>query len=797
MVNWSEHISIMTSFVRTSGLGLYLLVAALIGLAACSSDPKVRRQKFLDNGNKLFAKGEFKQAALYYRRALREDAQFAEGYYRMGLTSLKMGNWADAIGSLQRAFTLDPKNTDAGAKLAEIYMLATAQEPKRAKQFAMEIRDVSDRLLQRDAKSFDGLRLAAFLDLNDGKYADAIAKYRTANTVKPNDPVVTVPLVQTLVNNKQVAEAEKLALDQIEKRKEYLPFYDLLYSLYIRDNRVDEAEKIIRRKIANTGNAEFNLQLAAHHFTRGNRDAMEAALKLVSGNDKIPDSYARTGDFYFNMRENTKARQEYETGLKAGKNADIYQKKLIQLNVAENKISDASNIVEQILKANPKDPDARAMKSALQVSSGDINQINQAITDLTALVRQNGENPVMHYELARAILSKAAKTNNRSDQIELAKTELDETIKLRPDFQIARVLLAQVHINRGDFSKAVQVSDEILSSQPNNLQALMMRAVAWNGLREYQKAQSTFEGILKVNPKLGDARFHLGQTFFEQKMYTQAEGQFDQMRRDNEGDPRWLVGLVQTYMAERRFKDAVDLLQQQTNKYPENDGFKINLAAVMMADKQFEKAQAIYTSLAQKNPKSGDLQAMLGQFHQAKWENNKMAGDADLRTAIDYYRKALVLTPDNPGLLVKLGMALSTIEEPGEARTLYEKILRLEPGNIIALNNFAFLKAEDGSDLDGALTMAQRAKQQAPNSPEVSDTLGWIYIKKNLPDEALRILTEVVRKSPENPIFRMHLAQAMFQKGDRPGARTELNKALKSNPSKMVEGQIRGLLQKI
>ena len=93
--------------------------------------------------------------------------------------------------------------------------------------------------------------------------------------------------------------------------------------------------------------------------------------------------------------------------------------------------------------------------------------------------------------------------------------------------------------------------------------------------------------------------------------------------------------------------------------------------------------------------------------------------------------------------------------------------------------------------------MAQRAKQQAPNSPEVSDTLGWIYIKKNLPDEALRILTEVVRKSPENPIFRMHLAQAMFQKGDRPGARTELNKALKSNPSKMVEGQIRGLLQKI
>jgi predicted Zn-dependent protease len=116
---------------------------------------------------------------------------------------------------------------------------------------------------------------------------------------------------------------------------------------------------------------------------------------------------------------------------------------------------------------------------------------------------------------------------------------------------------------------------------------------------------------------------------------------------------------------------------------------------------------------------------------------------------------------------------------------------------VIALNNYAYLKAEEGSDLDGALTMAQKAKQQAPNMPEVSDTLGWIYIKKNLPDEALRIYNDIVKKNPENPIFRMHLAQAMFQKGDRPGARTELAKALKNNPTKLVEGQIKALLQKI
>ena len=787
----------MKSFVRTLSLPACFLLAVMIGLSGCSSDPKVRKQKFLDNGNKLFAKGEFKQAALYYRRALREDAQFAEAYYKVGLTSIKLGNWADAIGSLQRAFTLDPKNSDAGAKLAEIYMIATAQEPKRAKQFAMEIKDVSDRLLQRDAKSFDGLRLAAFLDLSEGKLDDAIAKYRIANSVKPDQPEITVPLVDTLVKNKQGAEAEKIALDQVEKKKDFIPFYDLLYAMYMRDRRVDEGEKIIRRKIANTGAPEYNLQLAAHFFVQQNRTAMETALREVSGNAKVKQSYARTGDFYFSLREGAKARQEYETGLKSGKDTEVYQKRLVQINVTENKIPEAAVIADEILKNNPKDPEAKAMRSALQVSSGNIGEINKAITDLTALVRQNGENPVMHYELARALMAKASKENNKAELIDQARTELDETIKLRPDFALARLLLSQVHINKGDFSKAVQVSDEVLSTQPANIQALLMRAVAWRGLQEYPKAQATFEALLKANPNLGDARFQLAQTYLEQKKYALAEETFGQMRKMHEGDARWISGLVQTYLAQNRFKDATDLLTGQVSKYPENDGIKISLAAVAISDKQYDKAEQIYMQLAQKNPKSGDLLAMLGQLHETKWVNNKAAGDAELRTSVDFYRKALAITPENPGLLVKLGQALEVLDQTPEARIHYEKVLRLEPGNIVALNNVAYLKAEEGSDLDGALTMAQKAKQQAPYSPEVADTLGWIYIKKNLPDEALRIFNDVVKKNPENPIFRMHLAQAMFQKGDRPGARTELNKALKNNPSKLTEQQIRALLQKI
>ena len=74
----------------------------------------------------------------------------------------------------------------------------------------------------------------------------------------------------------------------------------------------------------------------------------------------------------------------------------------------------------------------------------------------------------------------------------------------------------------------------------------------------------------------------------------------------------------------------------------------------------------------------------------------------------------------------------------------------------MALNNLAFAKAQDGVDLDQALTMSQKARQQMPNSPAVSDTLGWIYVKKNLSDDAVRIFKDLVAQVPDNPTFHYH-----------------------------------------
>ena len=128
---------------------------------------------------------------------------------------------------------------------------------------------------------------------------------------------------------------------------------------------------------------------------------------------------------------------------------------------------------------------------------------------------------------------------------------------------------------------------------------------------------------------------------------------------------------------------------------------------------------------------------------------------------------------------------------------MYEQSLRIQPDNVIALNNLAFMLADSGSDLDQALTMAQRAKQQRPNDGNVSDTLGWIYIKKNLSDSAIAIFRDLVKAEPERATYRYHLAMALYQKGDKASAKKECEAALRANPPKDEETKIRDLMAKL
>jgi tetratricopeptide (TPR) repeat protein len=129
-----------------------------------------------------------------------------------------------------------------------------------------------------------------------------------------------------------------------------------------------------------------------------------------------------------------------------------------------------------------------------------------------------------------------------------------------------------------------------------------------------------------------------------------------------------------------------------------------------------------------------------------------------------------------------VGLIYEAQNRPAEAKAAYEKLLETDPEAAVAANNLAWRYAEDGGNLDVALSLAQTAKRRLPDSPEVSDTLGWIYLKKDLGVPAVAAFQDSVRANPNVPEYQYHLGMALTKTGNRTGARAAFDAALKLKP---------------
>src|SRR5579864_790736 len=215
---------------------LLLLLPLVLTAASCSRDPKVQAQRYLANGNKFFEKNKYKEASIMYRRALQRDLRFGEAYYRLGLTDIKLASYSDAARMLRRAVELQSDNTDAATKLADIYLIASSQDPSHSVQMLKEVRELAEGLLQRNPDSYEGHRLEGQLALIDNDPAKAVKEFDAANRIKPDQTTISLAYFEALAANNQHAEAEKLARGVIARDKTFAPIYDALYLDYQRLN---------------------------------------------------------------------------------------------------------------------------------------------------------------------------------------------------------------------------------------------------------------------------------------------------------------------------------------------------------------------------------------------------------------------------------------------------------------------------------------------------------------------------------------------------------------------------------
>jgi Tfp pilus assembly protein PilF len=169
----------------------------------------------------------------------------------------------------------------------------------------------------------------------------------------------------------------------------------------------------------------------------------------------------------------------------------------------------------------------------------------------------------------------------------------------------------------------------------------------------------------------------------------------------------------------------------------------------------------------------------------------------DMTKAIASFQEALELAPTDPSAAAALADAYRVAGRNVEAMANYRRVLVLDPENANAMNNLAYTLLDSGGAPDDAQKLAEQALQKAPKNPNFADTLGMVYLKKNLEDSAMQVFSGLTQRFPDNPVFRYHYALSLTGKGQKAKAKTELEVALRKSPPDELRRNIQSSLAKM
>ncbi len=766
-------------------------LCAVLFSGACTQSP----EKLLATANKYHQNKKYKEASILYQKVIAKDKTNAEAYYREGLNLIDDHQPIQAMGFLRRAVDLRPSNTDAEVKLAEIYLAIYASDTRKYRSMLDDVRDLSAKISARSPNSFDSFRIDGLLALADRNTDKALEDFRKANQLRPHSPDLVGWYAETLVAAQHRDQAIALVQDMLAHDKTWGPGYDFLFMQYSRANNSAKAEATLRDRVRNDpSNASGYINLANFLVTTNRYNEGEPVIRTLLDNKKaFPNAHQLVGDFYVRAKKYDDALAQYREGLKENpKQALAYQERIVAVDQLRGHADEALQLAKEIASKNPKDTTANEVYASLLLQRGTKADLTKSVTELKNLVQRNPSNAVLHLDLAKAYYGLG--------NMDGAFSESQEALRQNSKLTQARLLAARIYSDRGDSGKAIEQSEMVLSAEPGNPEARFIHARALLVSGQVPKGQAEMESLVTQFPRMNDARIQLAAVYMQEKSMDKAKDQFEKVWNSSPPDFRGFVGLQTIKMVQGQVDQAIQGMREIVQKNPKNDGLRSQLA-------NFEATAA--SSEARSNPERakqlteaaiGDLKEVVKNSPQSEdaWirlgalQRNDQQNDA----AMASFQKAAAINPRSAPAYLNQAVLLESIGKKKEASAAYNKVLGIDPQNTLALNNLAFLNAEEGTNLDQAMTLATKAQRQVPNSPDISDTLGYVYYQKNLNAEALQIFRKVVQDYPQNSTFHLHLAMALLKEGDKRGARDEAEKAMKNAPPEQ-QNQIRSFVGQI
>ncbi len=362
---------------------------------------------YVERGNEFFDEGGYKEAALQYQKAIQQDPQLGEAYYRLALTEIEQGNAQEALTAMRRAAELAPELIDAKVKLAEMSLAVYAGYPAGNKAMYELAKKIADDFLSEDSSSYEGLVLSGQLAMLDRNPDAAAAFFADAARSDPSRPQAVGLQVQAMADAGRIEEAFELGEKALQDHPDFGPIYDVLYRLYINANRISDGQRVLQAKVDNNPNElEFRLQLAEHWARAGNRNAMESTLEQVLDQpEAFPSARMAIGDFLMRSGGFEEAIRAYREGAEEEPQKQAqYLVRIAQVQRRQGDTKAAIRTAREAIVDGASDPAPFLVLADLLAERGQPGDLEEAVESYQKAKETGDLAPETDLKLARAPL---------------------------------------------------------------------------------------------------------------------------------------------------------------------------------------------------------------------------------------------------------------------------------------------------------------------------------------------------------------------------------------------------------
>ena len=756
---------------RSCVVHLLLLSSLLLAVTTgCSRDPNVRKQKFFDSGEKYFAKGKYREAAIQYANATQIDSRFAEAHYKLSQAYLKLGDSNRAFQELSRTVELTPENYRAHTDLAN--MLVTVRNPdgSLSSDAFKQAKTHLDLLRDKQPNNPETHEAWANYYAAQNNLTAAMQEVQQTVALDPSRSESYLLLALLQLRSNMTDQAEASFKKAVQADPSAMNAQLALGGFYQSHNRLAEAEQQFRHGIdIDPKNSAPRAALVRLLMQQGKRDEAESFLRQTKKD--LPDSaegYRMLGDYYFAVGDLDKAVAEYSS-LQRDHPKDLQVKKnYIQILILKDRLDEAGKLNNEILKSTPHDVDALVYKGQIQLRQ---NDAAGAVQSLQSALQSDSNSAVAHYQLGLAY--------SRQRDLHRAESEWREAVRLKPDLTEAQRLIAGLEISRGEVDAVMQTANQIIQAQPYSADGFLIRSLAELARQKYADAQKDAEEAKNRAPQSFAPYFQLGNVQLAQKHFSEAETFYQQSLDKDPSSADALSGLMNTYVAQKQYDKAIAAANTQIAKSPNTSNFYDLLGTALFdGKKDYAGAEAALRKAIALDKINIDALEKLGKVQ---------IQEGSMDQALATYLQAAKDNPNEVRFYILAGELYEAKHNWDEAKAMYQQALSLSPDHPLASNNLAYVLLEQGGNVDVAMGMAQAARRGLPDSPNAADTLGWAYYHKGIYRSAISQFQEALRLNekagaPDDSVLHYHLGLAYQKANQLSLARQQLEKALKLKP---------------